>query len=109
MSALIKKHWYWLQGVDGDGIMTHFVGKDVGSVDALPLVLNGIPFHIYCMKELDYVLSIMSMYGTLKWVGKVHQCNVEDGGQKQQKPSTYPKVDFNHYQYCDPINANLRD
>jgi len=95
--------------VDGDGIVTHFAGKDVGSVDALPGVLNGIPFHIYCMKDTDYVLSIMSTYGTLELARRVHQRDYEHGGQKQQKTFTYPEVIFNHYQYCDSTNANNRD
>jgi len=82
MSALIKKHHYWPCSVDGDAIAAHFADKEVGSVDALPGVLEGIPFHIYCMKEPDYVTSIMSTYGTLERVGRVHQRDIEHGDQK---------------------------
>jgi len=109
MSALIKKRRYWPRGVDGDGIINHFIGKDVGSVDALPGVFDGTPFHIYCMKEPDYAMSIMSTYGTLERVGKVHRRDFKDGGGKRQKTFSYPEVIFNHYQYRNSVDANNRD
>ena len=64
-SALIKKRRYWPKHVNGDAIKAHFEDKNVGDVDAWKGVLDGVPLHIFAMKEPDYVMSIMANYGTL--------------------------------------------
>ena len=63
-SALIKKHKYWLKYIDGDSIDAYFEGKEVGSIDSLPGKMHNVPFHIFAMKEPDYVMKLMSTYGT---------------------------------------------
>ena len=56
-SALIKKWKYWPKYIKGDAIKEHFDDKDVGDCMMLP-------FHVYAIKEPDYVMSLMSTYGT---------------------------------------------
>ena len=68
--ALIKKRQYWPKYVPGEAIKEHFRDKEVGSVDALKGQLDGVPFHLYAMKEPDYTMMIMSTYGTLNKFGK---------------------------------------
>ena len=68
--ALIKKQRYWPKYVPGDAIKEHFTDKVVGSVDALKGQLDGVPFHLYAMKEPDYMMMIMLMYGTLNKFGE---------------------------------------
>jgi hypothetical protein len=63
VSALIKKHWYWPKDVDGNVINTDFSDKDVGDADAWPGELDGVQFHLFCMKEPDYIMSLMLTYG----------------------------------------------
>ena len=63
--ALIKKSCYWPKYVPGALIDTHFDDKQVGDTDSLHGVLDGVPYDIFCMKELDYVMKIMSTYGGL--------------------------------------------
>ena len=63
-SALIKKQRYWPKYVQGDRIAEHFENKVVGDVDAWPGVLDGVKFDIFAMKEPDYIMLVMSTYGT---------------------------------------------
>ena len=44
--------------------------KEVGHCDALVGKMNGVPFHVHAMKEPDYVMMLMSTYGTLTRMGK---------------------------------------
>ena len=46
-AAQIKKRRYWPKHVDGNIIKAYFADKDVGSVAALPGILNGIPVWIH--------------------------------------------------------------
>ena len=46
----------------------HFENKEIGSADSLPGTIDDVPFHIYGMKEPDYVMKLMSTYGTNKQI-----------------------------------------
>ena len=49
--------------------------------------MEEVPFHVYAMKECDYMLSLMSMYGTNQRSGKETTREWVDGsgnGQKKQ-------------------------
>ena len=63
-SALIKKQQYWPKYIKGDEIKAHFNDKNVGDTDSWAGTFDNIPFHVYAMKEPDYVMSLMSTYGT---------------------------------------------
>ena len=63
-SALIKKQKYWPKYIKGDAIKQHFDDKDVGDCDSWKGNMDEVPFHVYAMKEPDYVMSLMSTYGT---------------------------------------------
>ena len=63
-SALIKKRRYWPKYIDGDAVRQHFDSKEVGSTDSWPGILDNHDFHMFAMKESDYVMSLMSAYGT---------------------------------------------
>ena len=65
-----KKWWYWPKYIDGEAIIQHFQDKEVGATDALPGVLDDIPIHVHCMKDPDYVMMLMSSYGTLSECGE---------------------------------------
>ena len=69
-ASLIKKRRYWPKGVLGDAIDRDFAGKELGSVDAIQGIQDGIPYHIYVMKDVDYTIKIMSTHGTCELVGK---------------------------------------
>ena len=63
-SALIKKRKYWPKYIKGDAIKQPFDEKAVGDCDSWKGKMEEVPFHVYAMKEPDYVISLMSMYGT---------------------------------------------
>ena len=44
--------------------------KEVGHCDALVGKMNAVPFHVHAMKEPDYVMMLMSTYGTLTRMGE---------------------------------------
>ena len=63
-SALIKKRRYWPKYIRGEEIKDHFKDKEVGNTNSWAGQLDNVPFHVFAMKEPDYVMSLMSMYGT---------------------------------------------
>ena len=63
-SALIKKRTYWPKYIKGDVIRQHFDDKAVGNCDSWKGNMDEVPFHVYAMKEPDYIMSLMSTYGT---------------------------------------------
>ena len=67
--ALIKKRRYWPKHVPGEQIIQHFADKAIGSADAIKGELDEVPFYIYGMKEPDYTMMLMSMYGALQTMG----------------------------------------
>ena len=64
-AALIKKRRYWSQYVKGEEIKASFEDAPVGDSQILPVKINGAKFDPFCLKELDYVMILMSTYGSL--------------------------------------------
>ena len=65
-SALIKKRRYWPKGVPAEEILWHMQNKQVGDVGAFQGSIRGKIYHIMAIKEPDYVMSMMTTYGTLE-------------------------------------------
>ena len=83
MSALIKKRCYWPKYINGDDIKSHFDDKNVGDCNAWKGQKDEVDFHVYAMKEPNYVMSIMSTYGTNQQMGKEMQHELVGGELKQ--------------------------
>ena len=64
-SALVKKRQYWSKYVDGDTIKECFKNVSVGVTRRLLGELRGEKFDLFCLKEPDYVMILMSTYGSL--------------------------------------------
>ena len=104
-SALIKKRKYWPKYIKGDAIKQHFDDKDVGDCDSWKGNMDEVPFHVYAMKEPDYVMSLMSTYGTNLRNGKETSREWVDGsGTKKNKKFQYPEVVGNHFMYRHSVN-----
>jgi hypothetical protein len=88
-AALVKKWQYWPKYIHGDDVRAHFEGKEVRTGEAWPGELDGIPFHLNCMKEPDYIMTLMSTYGALEANGKVTSHKVMD---KKKIPVTCTEV-----------------
>ena len=63
-SALIKKRQYWQKYFRGKEIKEHFAEKEIGATNSWAGKMDDVPFHVFSMKESDYVMSLMSTYGT---------------------------------------------
>jgi Transposase IS4 len=98
-AALIKKRRYWPKWIPGDDIINYFVNKEVGAVDALPGKLNNIPFHVFAMKEPDYVMKLMSTYGTNERVGVLKNRSYKVNGVLCESTFKYPEIVHNHFKY----------
>ena len=61
---LLKKRRYWPKYINGDAIWHHFDSKEVGDADSWPGKFDNKNFHVFAMKGPDYVMSLMSTYGT---------------------------------------------
>jgi hypothetical protein len=105
-AALIKKRRYWPKYIRGDDIKQHFEDKDVGDVDAWPGKLDGVPFNLFCMKEPDYVMSLMSSYGTLEPVegARTSRNYKNERGESVRKNFNYTEIIYNHYKFRHAVD-----
>lgn len=105
-AATIKKRRYWPKFVKGDEIAEHFRTKEVGEVDVLPGKLDGVPFSIHCMKEPDYVMSIMTSYGTTEEIaeGTTQRDYKDDNGEPVRKKFKYTEIIYNHFKYRHAVD-----
>jgi hypothetical protein len=101
------KRRYWPKWIPGDAIIAHFADKHVGDVYALPQMLDDVPFHVFAMKEPDYVMKLMSMvltYGRNEQVGEWKRRAYKIGSQHHEVSFQYPKVVYNHFHYRHVID-----
>ena len=56
--------------IKGKDVKAHFADCEVGAVDAWPGQMDGVKVHVRCMKEPDYVISLMKTYGTTELMGE---------------------------------------
>ena len=63
--SLIKKKNYWPTGVHGAAIDVHFEDKDVNHCEMLEASIDGLPFQVMCMEELNYVMKMMCKWMNL--------------------------------------------
>ena len=98
-SALIKKRRYWLKYIRGEEVKEHFNDKEVGDADSWGGKLEDVPFHVFAMKEPDYVMLLMSTYGTNARDGyKETRREWKDNRVIRTKSFRYPEVVHNHFQ-----------
>jgi hypothetical protein len=64
-SAVIKKRRNWPKYVPGELIDDQMKEKEIGDVDAWKNgTLEGVPYNIMSMKDVDYTMKLMSTYGS---------------------------------------------
>ena len=106
-SALIKKRRYWPKYINGEEIKEHFKDKKVSDVDAWPGMLDSVPFYVFSMKEPDYIMSIMSTYGTLnESENSTKRIYKNENGQEVTTEFFYTEVFNNHFQYRHVVDDN---
>ncbi len=112
-SAVIKKRRYWPKHVPGEQIDDRMKEKEIGDVDALKGTLDGVPYNIMCMKDVDYTMKLMSTYGsTLPTEAASNRFrSYEDAnGNKATKEFKYTECFDNHFRYRHAVDDhnNLR-
>jgi hypothetical protein len=106
-AALIKKRRYWPKYILGETIKEHFINKDVGLVDCWNGELDNIPITLFCMKEPDYIMTLMSTYGTVNEEGDEKKRIFKDAdGNDIERTFRYTEVIYNHYQYRHVVDDN---
>ena len=101
----LKKQKYWPKYIKGEAIKQHFDMKQGGDCDSWKGNMDEVPFHVYAMKEPNYVMSLMSTYETNIQSGKeTSQEWVDGSGMKQQKTFHYPEVIGNHFLYRHSVD-----
>ena len=48
--------------MDGNVINAHMEGKPLGAVDALPAIMDNVPFNIFVMRDVDDNSMLMLVY-----------------------------------------------
>ena len=62
--------------------------------------MDEVAFHVYAMKEPDYVMSLLSTYGTNLQTGKETQQEwIDATGTKKKLKFHHPEVMGNHFLY----------
>lgn len=64
-SAVIKKRRFWPKHVPGEAMDAWMSIKPIGGVDSLTGRLDNVPYNLFCMKDVDYTMKLMSTYGSL--------------------------------------------
>ena len=99
-AALIKK-WRYLTGLSMFLAMKSLYTLTTKMWEMLTqsrVQMDGVPFHIHAMKEPDYIMMLMSTYGTTLKMGvtkRQHYTVEGGGGQKSGRVSIY--------KFCDMI------
>ena len=104
--ALIKKGRYWPKFIKGNDVKAQFVDSEVGAVDACPGHMDGVKFHVICIKEPDYGMSLMTTYGTTELMGDARLRSYKMDGVKRRNTTVYFEVVYNHFQVRDVVDAN---
>ena len=65
-SVLIEKRRYWPKGVPAEEILQHMQNKEVGDVETVQGLIRGKIYNIMAIKEPNYVMLIITTYGTLE-------------------------------------------
>lgn len=102
-AAVIKKRRYWPKYIDGGMVKEYFMSKEVGDVDSFGGCLDGIPYHIFCMKDEGYTTMLMSTYGTNERMGEAKR-RILEKRQRQQIHFKYPEVVSNHYRFRHAVD-----
>ena len=104
-SALVKKRRYWPKYVKGDEIKLSMKDDAIGVTKRLPGELDGVKFDLFCLKEPDYVMTLMSTYGSLnaKSTQKDSVRYSDDGNHTTFK---YNVVVGNHFDYRDSVDSH---
>jgi Transposase IS4 len=87
-------------------IEQHFEHMEVGEVDCLNGKLDGVDVKVIAMKEPDYVMSLMTTYGTLEPIegATTRRDYKNNNGEMVRKTFNYTEIIYNHYHYRHAVD-----
>ena len=88
----------------GEEIKAHFEDAPVGDSQILPGEINGVKFDLFCLKEPDYVMTLMFTYGSLHTHQNKKESVRTDHKGKFLKMFKYMEVIANHYNYWGAVD-----
>ena len=103
-AALIKKRRYWPRYVKGEEIKAHLEDAPVGDSQILSGKINGVNFDLFCVKYPDYVMTLISTYGSLQTHSNQKESVRTDDKGKLLKTFKYTEVIANHYNYHGAVD-----
>ena len=87
-------------------IKAHFEDAPVGDSQRLPGKINGVKFDIFCLKETDYVMTLMCTYASLHTHPNQKESIRMDDKGKLLKTFKYMEVITNHYNYRGAVDEH---
>ena len=96
-----KKQRYWTKGVPAEEIIWQMQNKEVGDVVAVQDSIRGKSYHIMVIKDPDYVMLMITTYGTLDHLegSDAQQRYKGAGGGLVTKRFNYREVFGNHFNH----------
>ena len=83
-----------------------FEDAPVGDSQIFPGKKNGVKFDLFCLKDPNYVMVLMSNYGSLySHPNQKESVRTDDKG-KLLKMFKYTEVIANHYNYCGAVDEH---
>ena len=104
-SALVKKRRYWPKYIAGDKIKEDFKDVAVGVTRRLPGELNGEKFDLFCLREPDYVMILISTYGSLNSNSNQRE-SIRYNDRNEKITFKYNNVVGNHFEYRDSVDQH---
>ena len=92
---MIKKRRNWKKNVDGEAAKEKIYGKEVGYANSISGVSDVHHFNIHGMKNVDYIMTLITTYGILERSGNETKRSV-NGETVRFK---YPYIVWNHSTY----------
>ena len=71
----------------------------MGNVDAVKQVEYGVAYHVFLMKEPDYVMKLMTKYGKLEPTDNMTRSKFNRGGFRETEEFMYTEVVPNIFLY----------
>ena len=105
-SAVIKKRRYWPSLIPGDKIDAKFKELDVGATESLRGELDGIKYDVFCLKEPQYVMKLMSTYAGLVDPFQRYEVNRHYVHEEKEIKSSFNLQEpfANHYLYRHAVD-----
>jgi Transposase IS4 len=94
-----SKEENWQKYVKGELIKEHFESLQVGDVDTWSGIPDNIICHIYGMKESEYIMMMMTIYGTLERVPKKPERATTADGAQSRILFNYTEAIGSHFNY----------